>query len=324
MGYIAINGQIYSTVEAEQLIYKLIDMSTALTNLNTESEQKAKMLAIEEEKYEDKNDDIFYLINTEEEFDVDASSIKFNDTKAKSKRKNVQDALDELYISAQAGKTGLVTAINTHGGTATPTDRWIDLNDKMVELGENKFNSSYQSAYEQSVAANKKGTATPNDVLVDKTFSNANERDLVGAMPNNGAIKVTLDPASTEQVYAIPKGYHDGKGTVTVTPSAILVKTTWTVGISHRHYRSSTCTTDVNVQGYNKLSKTMSDTANTASASIVGYKADGTSVTISSTIGSQSNLDISPYYKIRIQSKAANVNDQSSNIKYIGTYTFAV
>lgn len=68
------------------------------------------------------------------------------------------------------------------------------------------------------------GNVATSDVLAGKTFSNENDIDLVGTMPNNGAVTRTLNTSTTS--YTIPQGYHDGSGAVsistqekTVTPS---------------------------------------------------------------------------------------------------------
>lgn len=41
---------------------------------------------------------------------------------------------------------------------------------------------------------------------------------VVGTMPNNGSVNGTLDTSNTS--YAIPKGYHDGSGTINVIPES--------------------------------------------------------------------------------------------------------
>lgn len=58
-------------------------------------------------------------------------------------------------------------------------------------------------------------TAGAADVLTGKVFVLADGTVTTGTMPNNGAVSKTL--SATLITYTIPKGYHDGTGTVTIT-----------------------------------------------------------------------------------------------------------
>ena len=58
-------------------------------------------------------------------------------------------------------------------------------------------------------------TATAGDVLTGKVIVTADGSVTPGTMPNNGAVKKTLD--TTTKSYTIPAGYHDGKGGVSIT-----------------------------------------------------------------------------------------------------------
>ena len=67
-------------------------------------------------------------------------------------------------------------------------------------------------------------TATPETTLSGKIFVATDGTVTAGTMPNNGAVDRTLDGVTIS--YTIPKGYHDGSGTVkivletkTVTPT---------------------------------------------------------------------------------------------------------
>ena len=55
------------------------------------------------------------------------------------------------------------------------------------------------------------------DVLSPKIIVDAEGRQTPGTMPNNGSVAATID-GLTKMSYTIPKGYHDGKGTVALTP----------------------------------------------------------------------------------------------------------
>lgn len=59
-------------------------------------------------------------------------------------------------------------------------------------------------------------TATEADVLATKTFVTASGTKVAGTMVNNGAVSATIDGLTTGS-YTIPAGYHDGKGTVSLT-----------------------------------------------------------------------------------------------------------
>lgn len=58
-------------------------------------------------------------------------------------------------------------------------------------------------------------TAAAGDVLATKVIVNAEGDTVVGTMANNGAVTKSLDAATTS--YAIPKGYHNGSGAVSIT-----------------------------------------------------------------------------------------------------------
>ena len=58
-------------------------------------------------------------------------------------------------------------------------------------------------------------TATAGDVLANKIIVTADGQVTTGTMPNNGAVSQKLD--AEKPSYTVPAGYHDGKGTVSVT-----------------------------------------------------------------------------------------------------------
>ena len=59
-------------------------------------------------------------------------------------------------------------------------------------------------------------TVTEADVLATKTFVTAAGAKTAGTMVNNGSVSATIDGLTTGS-YTIPAGYHDGKGTVSLT-----------------------------------------------------------------------------------------------------------
>lgn len=58
-------------------------------------------------------------------------------------------------------------------------------------------------------------TATAADVLANKTIVTATGESVAGTMANNGAVSQTLSGAKT--TYTVPAGYHNGKGTVSIS-----------------------------------------------------------------------------------------------------------
>ena len=62
-------------------------------------------------------------------------------------------------------------------------------------------------------------TATAADVLTGKVIVDAAGRVVTGGMPNNGAVSQVIDMDNRE--YTIPKGYHNGSGTVKIVPEFI-------------------------------------------------------------------------------------------------------
>lgn len=60
--------------------------------------------------------------------------------------------------------------------------------------------------------ASATGTTSADKVLAGETFSTENDTDLVGSMPNKGAVTSSLNCGGS---YTIPKGYHNGNGRVT-------------------------------------------------------------------------------------------------------------
>lgn len=59
-------------------------------------------------------------------------------------------------------------------------------------------------------------TATAADVLANKIFVDKTGAQVAGTMPNNGAVAASID-GLTVASYTIPKGYHNGSGSVNLT-----------------------------------------------------------------------------------------------------------
>ncbi len=60
-------------------------------------------------------------------------------------------------------------------------------------------------------------TAAAGDVLANKVIVDAAGNSVAGTMTNNGAVTKTLDTETDNQTYTIPKGYHNGSGTVSIS-----------------------------------------------------------------------------------------------------------
>ena len=58
-------------------------------------------------------------------------------------------------------------------------------------------------------------TAGAGDVLATTTVVDATGKVVAGTMPNNGAVSAKLD--ATTKNYTVPKGYHDGTGSVSIS-----------------------------------------------------------------------------------------------------------
>lgn len=67
-------------------------------------------------------------------------------------------------------------------------------------------------------------TATAGDVLTGKIIVAADGTVTTGTMANNGAVTKTL--TAEDPTYTIPKGYHSGTGTVSISPEAKTVTPT--------------------------------------------------------------------------------------------------
>lgn len=85
----------------------------------------------------------------------------------------------------------------------TPDEGYYGLSDVTVQ--------AIPQAYQDVTSV----TAVAGDVLANKVIVGADGSIITGTMPNNGAVAQKLDGETTS--YTVPAGYHDGKGTVSVT-----------------------------------------------------------------------------------------------------------
>lgn len=85
----------------------------------------------------------------------------------------------------------------------TPDEGYYGLSDVTVQ--------AIPQAYQDVTSV----TAVAGDVLANKVIVGADGSIITGTMPNNGAVAQKLDGETTS--YTVPAGYHNGKGTVSVT-----------------------------------------------------------------------------------------------------------
>lgn len=89
--------------------------------------------------------------------------------------------------------------------SVTPDSGYYGLSDVTV--------AAIPEAYQNVSAVN----AAAGDVLAGKVIVDATGRAVTGTMPNIGAVSQTLDATSGKQSYTVPKGYHSGAGTVSIS-----------------------------------------------------------------------------------------------------------
>lgn len=113
-----------------------------------------------------------------------------------SNGKTVEVILNELFQSANNGKTAIRTALSNKGVTVSLEDTFTLLASK-ITAQMCKFG----------------GTSVATDVLSGKTFINSTGNLVTGSMTNRGAVVGAI--ASQSGTYTIPNGYHSGSGKVT-------------------------------------------------------------------------------------------------------------
>ena len=99
-------------------------------------------------------------------------------------------------------KTGIIPTKTSQ--TITPDAGFDGLSDVQVE--------AIPDAYQNVTAV----TADAADVLSPKIIVKKDGSTVAGTMPDNGAVSGTIDGLVVD-AYTIPKGYHDGTGTVQLT-----------------------------------------------------------------------------------------------------------
>lgn len=100
---------------------------------------------------------------------------------------------------------------NLQSKSVTPTKKQQNVTPDEGYYGLSDVTVAAIPANYQDVSAT---TATAADVLANKVFTSKEGVTTTGEMPNNGAVNQKL--TSKQLSYTVPKGYHDGLGTVSV------------------------------------------------------------------------------------------------------------
>ena len=103
---------------------------------------------------------------------------------------------------------------NLQAKTATPTKEQQSITPDQGYYGLSGVTISAIPDNYQDVSAT---TAEEADVLANKVFVKADGSSAAGTMSNNGAVTKALDATTGNQSYTVPKGYHSGTGTVSIT-----------------------------------------------------------------------------------------------------------
>ncbi len=103
---------------------------------------------------------------------------------------------------------------NLQSKTATPTKEQQSITPDQGYYGLSGVTVSAIPDNYQDVSST---TAEEADVLANKVFILADGSTGAGSMANNGTVAKSLDASTGNQTYTVPKGYHSGSGTVSIT-----------------------------------------------------------------------------------------------------------
>lgn len=119
-------------------------------------------------------------------------------------------------VNALTDTTGEVAKYKTQSKTVTPEKKTVTVTS---DEGYYALSSVTVTPIPDNFADITDTTATASDVLSGKVFVDADGTVTAGTMPNNG--KVTAVITTANNGYTIPKGYHNGEGTVGVRVSEL-------------------------------------------------------------------------------------------------------
>ena len=268
------------------------------------------------------NDNVIYYI-TDSGMDGQAKNLIYNNSITNMSATNVQDALDTCFQCVNDGKTVLAATLTKLGITTANTDSFELIRGNITKAASYQFQLGDINGTHDALNKVRKGTAIEEEVLAGKVFTNSNASGIIGTMTNHGAVTQTLKPGGSQKVYTIPKGYHNGAGKITISPEQEKMSS-MTLTINQKCYYDgdSSSNAPINVQGYNKLSRTVNSQQKVRAVELVGYKLDGTQVTLSTSKSNLTDIDISPYIYL-YQYFDAN-KPSSSNPYYNCTFTISV
>lgn len=133
---------------------------------------------------------------------------------------SAQVKVGETYTIPKGYHDGTGTVSGVAGGgsynlqskTATPTKKPQQITPDEGYYGLSDVNvEAIPSQYQDTSSV----TAAAEDVLTGKVIVTADGSVVPGTMPNNGAVSKSLTASETS--YTIPKGYHSGTGSVSIT-----------------------------------------------------------------------------------------------------------
>lgn len=115
-------------------------------------------------------------------------------------------------VKAISDVTGDAESYKTQAKTVTPTKQQQSVT---PDSGYYALSSVTVSPIPEAYQDVSSVTALAEDVLTGKMFVASDGKVLTGTMTNNGKVSKTLDVTTVS--YTIPKGYHSGTGTVTIS-----------------------------------------------------------------------------------------------------------
>lgn len=178
----------------------------------------------------------------------------------------------------------------------------------------------YDRGKSEGIAEARKGDAIAENVLEGKTFTNKNNSDITGAMPDKTGFSQIITPSTSQQEILIPKGFHDGTGKITV--GAGLDTSDATATASNILTGATAYVNNVKITGTmpNQASWSQTVTPSSAAQSIVipaGYHNGSGKI----DVGAASTGDIYPKDTIRDASEISKLITDSSETVYDGHET---
>ena len=326
MSNIQINNENYGVIDSTLISHEdttlnnemkfVEDLITAIPNavILTQEEYNALGSSVN-------NDNVVYYI-VDADANGEAIRLAYSNRTTGIAATNTQAALDTCYSHLNQGKEKIVETLTKLGVSANTDESFQKLAEKTSDMLAAQEELGRVMGTDAGIADCRVGTAIASEVLEGTTFTNSAAADIPGTMKNNGAVSSTLKPGPSESTYTIPQGYHNGQGTVSIAAEQAKASS-MTLTINQRCYYKGDSDSNafMNVQGYNKLSRTVNSTNRVKGVELTGFKADGSSVTISTSTGNLSNIDISPYVYIY---QYFDAQENKSQPYFCSTFTISV